>query len=255
MTDFLRTFQHLLPRTLTWSLVADRSLRRLFAGIADGLLAPAKSIVVSVWTQLDPDTTTELEEWENQFGLWEIGSTTEQRRAAIDAAWSAQGGQSPRFLQDTLQAHGFEVYYHGWRAGDDSVRNPHDYTSVPLIGSAQCREWVADPDNEQFICGESLDVETPECDGFLVNEPGYIVNESLDYKSPYPIPDSEASWRNFIYWGGEIFGTNAVVEPTRLLELKRLLLKHCPGHLWIVLLQEPPEQVQVFDSTFDSTFL
>lgn len=236
MVDFLRTFQHLLPRTRTWSLVVDRNLRRLFAGIADGLLTPVKAGIDSVWNKLDPSSTDELNEWENQLGIWETTGTDAARQEAIAAAWAERGGPSPRHLQDLLQAHDFDVYYHGWRESDGSVRDPRDYTTIPLVGRTQCRAAGA----TQSCCGPKNLTSTPKCDGDLVNDPGYIVNELLDRKPPPLIPDDEDAWRCIVYVCGETFGSAAVVEPARLFELKRLILKHFPGHLWIVLIQEPP---------------
>jgi len=252
MTDFLRVIQHLLPRTRTWSLVVERPLRQLFAGVADGLLAPARAVIDSVWATLDPDTTSELAEWENQFGLWETG-TTAARRAAYEAAWDASTGQSPRYLQDRLQAAGFGVYYHGWREGDGSVRDPRDYADAALIGAVQCyAPATADP--ECVVCGAADELGTPVCDGSVVNDVNYLVNEPLDGRAPPGIPDSEYRWRYFCYVGGETFGTEAEVALDRRVELKRLILKYFPAHLWVVLLLSEPPYTQVFDDEFSDVF-
>jgi hypothetical protein len=251
MTNFLAIFQHLLPRTKTWSLVVDRMLRRLFSGIDIGLATPAKSAVDSVWTTLDPDTTDELAEWENQFGLWETG-TDAARRAAYEAAWDASTGQSPRYLQDRLQAAGFDVYYHGWRESDGSVRDPRTYAVAPLIGAIQCYAPATDPDC--VVCGAADDLGTPVCDGFVVNELNYLVNEALDGRAPPWIPDSEYRWRYFCYVGGATFGTEAEVALERRVELKRLILKYFPAHLWIVLLVTEPTYTQVFSTEFSDVF-
>jgi uncharacterized protein YmfQ (DUF2313 family) len=245
MSVFFRIFQHLLPRSRAWSLVTDKTLRRFFEGLAAGAAAPARAAVDSVWLELLPETTTELIEWEQQFGLW--GSGTEaQRRAALSAAWSATGGQSPRYLQDTVQAAGFDLYIHGWRAPDDSVRNPHNHTTHPLLGTVQCDDDTA----AQSQCGDA----EAQCDRFLVGDPGYLVNELLNYEAPPPIPADPLTWRHFVYWGGETFDTPAVVPDSRLLELKRLLLKLCPAHLWIVLQTTSGTANDTFDYTFDATF-
>jgi hypothetical protein len=246
MANFLRIIQHLLPRTKTWSLVKDRPLRQLFDGIGDGLLTPAKGNVDGVWSELDPETTESLTDWENQFGIWEAGEEAD-RRAAIAAEWSDRGGQSPRHLQDIIQAHGFDIYIHGWRASNGSVRDPRDYAALPFIGQYQCGR-------ASVVCRARTDFNVPRCNRFLVRSPGYIVNECLDFRPPPPIPTDSYYWRYFIYWGGETFGTSAEIPAARLLELKRLLIKHCPGHLWIVLMQEPAAGFRVFSDEFDLEF-
>lgn len=232
-----RVIKHLLPRTKTWSLPFGSTIRQFFQGLADGLVEPARAFIDGVWEQMFPDTTDELVEWEQELGC--LGSGTEaQRRLALAAEWQATGGQSPRYLQDVIQAAGFEVYYHGWwDPVEEEVRDPHDYTETAHSGTAQCHGTV---DSIQDQCADVDTDNPPRCDFFLANEIHYIVNESLDRMAPPPLPDDSARYRYFIYWCGQTFGTNAVVPDDRMLELKRLLLKMCPAHLWLVLLTEPP---------------
>ncbi len=252
MIDFLGVIQHLLPRTRTWSLVVDTTLRRFFAGIADGLLTPARAAADSVWAALDPETTSELAEWENQFDIWETDASDANRRIAIEAAWNSATGQSPRYLQDRMQAAGFDIYYHGWRNPGGSVRDPHDYCTASLYGTAQClSEAYVD---DVLYCGPEDDLTTLCCDSFIVNETNYLVNEGLNGLPNPALPTDETRWRYFIYWGGETFGTTATVPAARLVELKRMLLKYCPAHLWIVMLIEVPSYPVVFSSEFSSEF-
>jgi len=222
---FFRQIQHLLPRSTAWSIIIDKVLRRFFVGLAEGAPTSARAAIDSVWTQLDPTTTTELDEWEHQHGIWFPAATTGDRQDAIAAAWQALGGQSPRYLQDTLQAAGFDVYYHGWRdPGTGTVLDPHDYTTEPQVGLWQCG-------NEEALCGEALEQNTPLLDGFLANEVYYLVNETMDFMPPPMIPTDPDKWRYFIYF---LFGDSGGLDPARELELKQLLLKLCPAHLWIV---------------------
>jgi hypothetical protein len=237
MSLYLRQFQHLLPRSRAWTLTIDKMLRRFFLGLGEGATAAARAVIDSVWAQLMPDTTDELVEWEFEHGLSGIG-TDPERRTALAAAWQATGGQSPRYLQDTLQAAGFPVYYHGWRETGGTVRDPRSYTVQPLYGTVVCDSVTSTQPqcrgDDRRTTGQS------QCNAFLTNDPKYIVNLPVDYGGPPPIPATESSWRRFVYFGGATFGTNATVPTHMLPELKRLARKLCPAHLWIVFLTEPP---------------
>lgn len=241
MSIYFRQIQHLLPRTKTWSLPFGSTIRKFFEGIADGLSEPARDFIDGVWAEMFPETTNELVEWEQELGCW--GSGTEaQRRLSLAAEWQATGGQSPRYLQDTLQAAGFDVYYHGWWDPVlEEVRDPHDYTESAHSGTEQC--WgTAD-----YIQDQCADVDTddpPRCDFFLANEIHYIVNESLNRMAPPPLPDDEDLYRSFIYFGAEEFGNYAYVPEDRLIELKRLMLKISPANPWIVTLVHTIEPAQ-----------
>lgn len=220
-----RTLQHLLPDGAAWRTTADKLLRRLFAGLAEEPGAIV-GFVDDVYDDLLPQTTRELEAWEKQFALRGIG-TDQERRDILEATWQATGGQSPRYLQDVLQGAGFDLYVHEWwSSGPPYVaRDPRSYTNEPLIGTVQCGEPLAQ-------CGEP----TALANAFLVNEPGYIVNLTLQPTAPPPVPDDSSKWPFFVYVCGEVFGTIVDIQATRRAELEELLLKHFPAHLWIVTL-------------------
>lgn len=229
--SFLRTFQQLLPDAAAWRLTAQKRLRSLFEGLAGGPQA-ARVFIDYVSDDLYPETTRELAAWESQFALRGNGSDTD-RRNALAAAWQATGGQSPRYLQDTLQAAGFDVFIHEWwSSGPPYVaRDPNSYTTQPLIGTVQCGEALAQ-------CGE----ESALCNDFLANEPGYIVNLTLQPKAPPPVPSSTLTWPYFVYVGGETFGTTATIPEGRRAEFEEKLLELFPAQLWIVTLVEYAEE-------------
>lgn len=227
-TLFFRIYQHLLPRAVAWSLTkTDKTLRKCFEGLT-GLPEAARTYVDLVHEDIFPETTRELEAWEAQFGLVPEGTESE-RRADLDAAWKARGGQSPRYLQDVVQAAGFPLYVHEWwvppNVAPRVVRDPHAHTNQPLIGTIQCGEPLA-------LCGEP----NAMCNRWLVNEPYYIVNLNLTPEAPPPIPDDPATWPYMIYWGGATFGTRVAIPLSRRAALERLLLKITPAHAWNVLL-------------------
>jgi hypothetical protein len=142
--DFLRLFQHLLPDGRAWRTTINKRLRQFFQGltvIPEGVKGSADS----VWADISPDTTEKLAEWERQFGL--PGNVVDEasRRDRLSATWrSLVGGQSPRYIEDTLRAAGFDVYVHEWW---DPSTLPVPGTSSRELDQKQCGETFAE-------CGE-----------------------------------------------------------------------------------------------------
>lgn len=252
MSLFFRTFQHLLPDALAWrirqgtagwtigdgSLIGDlglliggvaggRDIDRFFAGLAN-FFAEARDFVDLVRLDMFAETTRDLAEWEYQFGL-QRATLEADRRANVDAAHKAKGGQSPRYIQDVIQAAGFDVYVHEWwvpPAGSPwTARDPRDYTNVPTTGTVQCGEPLA-------LCGEPDAL----CDNFLANEPDYLVNSNLTPYAPPLIPSDPARWRYVLYFGAAVFPNRASVPAARRGELRALMLKLRPTHNWVVTL-------------------
>ena len=129
---------HLLPNARAWRLTITKTLRSFFEGLTYIWTDPREFIDL-VWKDIDPATTRELDMWEEQFDLPNRGLTESERRDRLAAAWKASGGQSPRYLQDTLQAAGFEVYIHEWWDPAD-VEWRNDWT--PQTSSAN-ENWRA----------------------------------------------------------------------------------------------------------------
>lgn len=243
------TFQHLLPRALAWRTTIATNLRRYVEGLA-AFAGDVRTFIDLVYLDLFPPTTRELPAWETEFALPGTG-TEAARRLRLAAAWRAQGGQSPDYLQSVVQAAGFTtVFIHEWwSSGPPFVaRDPRDYTTQPLIGVYQCETsspWESfDPGP-----GESL---APHCDDHLANEPGYIVNLDLTRRAPPDVPDDPAFWPYFLYFAGEVFPDLAPVDANRIAELEELLLTICPAQQWIVLLVDPIEPIEAEGEGFGS---
>lgn len=235
---FFRIFQHLLPDAAAWRLTIEKALRRFFEGLSEAPAA-ARQFIDDVYNDQFPATTRELEAWERQFALTAGANNDATRRLALTAAWQAQGGQSPRYLQDVMQSAGFNVYVHEWwvppNVAPRTARDPRSYTNVPRIGGSRCHA-VADLGPR---C-RSLDLSGVNlqnvCSRWLANEVGYLVNLNRTREAPPPVPDDSALWPYFLYWGGATFGTAANVPAERREEFEALLLKICPAHLWLVTL-------------------
>ena len=223
---FFRIFQHLLPDAAPWRLTVGTNIRKLFEGLA-GAPDDAREYIDLVYEDLPPETTRQINEWEQEFGI-APNPVEAVRRANIAAEWAATGGQSPFYIQSVLQTAGFNVFVHEWWSSGPNpyvARNPHNYTLDVLIGTIQCGEPLAQ-------CGEPL----AEAGGFLVNDPLYLVNKDLTQRAPPPIPLDPAYWPFFLYIGGETFPDLAGVPFERKEEFHRLLLKISPTQLWIVTL-------------------
>lgn len=259
MNLFFRIFQHLLPTGEAWKTTIEKRLRSFFMGLT-GVFVAVRLYVDLVWYDLFPDTTRELSTWEEQFGLPSVGSEA-NRRLAVDASWKARGGQSRGYIQGIMQAAGFPVFVHDfWSAHDPftttpaTVRNPHDYTERPLVGTFQCQP-TAEPGHTQ--CRPRTDPNQPYCNRFLANEPGYIVNDRLTYDAPPPIPEDPDYWPYFMYVGGATFGTSVDIPASQRTEFERRILQLRPLHLWVVLFVNytgESEDEGVFTDEFSEEF-
>lgn len=243
------TFQHLLPRALAWRSTIATNLRRYLLGLA-AFAGDVRTFIDLVYLDLFPPTTRELASWELQFALAATGDEP-TRRLRLAAAWAAQGGQSPDYIQSVIWAAGFTtVYLHEWwSSGPPFIAlDPRLYTKQPLIGAYQCEasaQWECfDPGPGQQLA--------PHCDDTLANDPGYIVNLDLTPRSPPAVPSDPAFWPYFLYFSGEIFPELAPIDATRLDELKELLLRICPAQQWIVLLADPIEPIEAAGEGFGS---
>lgn len=236
MALFLRIFQHLLPNATAWRLTIQKALRRFFEGLT-GLPTDVRQFVDNVYLDLFPATTRELAEWERQFALNPGASNDATRRQALAAAWQAQGGQSPRYLQDTVQAAGFPVYIHEWWVPPNvhprTARDPRAYTNVPRIGGSRCHAPAARGPRCRSLDLSGVNLQNV-CSRWLANEVGYLVNQNLTREAPPPVPSDSGEWPYFLYWCGATFGVSVNIPAARRAEFEALLLKICPAHLWLV---------------------
>lgn len=206
--------------------------------------ADAVRFVDGVHGDISPETTRALNEWERQFGLplsdEDTPSEVVTGRLALAAEWAANGGQSPSYIQGVLQTAGFTnlFVFDWWEDGAPPyvARDPRDYTEQPLIGSWQCTGEPGAPESFQPQC--SAFASQPQCNDWLANEVGYLVNKDLTRRPPPPVPDDPVYWPFFYYVCGETFGEPAAVDVDRRAELERLLLKISPAHMWIVLIAD-----------------
>lgn len=257
--DFFRVIEHLLPRARAWQIKLDLQMRQFFEGLT-GLPQDARDFFDGVFADIFPDSTTQIDLWEEQWGLTNTGLTDAQRQARLDAAWKSVGGQSPRYLQDIVQGNGFNVFLHPWweqpAASPPVAHNPNllleDSSILYLVG-------LDDPDME---CGEAdallgitatpvgyplvnkirtsvtqfLGCDDPELEcGEALAQCGQALGTTFGIE-PYTIPSDPDTWPYFLYWGAETFPNLATVESSRRDEFEDLLLSLCPGQQWLGIL-------------------
>ncbi len=262
---FLRQLKHLLPRAKAWSLTIDKQLRQFFDGLTV-LGSDFKDFDDDVYEDLFPKTTRELDAWEAQFALPSLGLVEQERRDRLDATWKAAGGQSPRYLQDTLQGVGFNVFIHEWWVPG----------TEPGVGVKQC-VTPRDPNlfltelNFDALCGmvfAECGDDFTECGGGEINGTGFplvnplfittadiipLAGESvaqagesdvisgnfLNFTNAlreYQIPDDPVKWPYFLYIGAASFPDLASVPANRRDEFETLCLKICPAQQWLGIL-------------------
>ena len=267
---WLDIFKHLLPNARAWRVTIDKALRRFFEGLV-GLPASVVIFFDNIWNDLRPHVTRELNEWESQFALRDTGLTDQQRRDRLDATWKALGGQDPRYIQDTLQGAGFNVYVHEWwPLGGQPLpgvkacatpRNPltvlrREFTGAILMVDcgeplAQCGEAFAESGNSVEPRGYPLVNKVFVTEPDLITLCGEIASQAgeidascgnfLIFKETlrqYIVPSDPTKWPYFLYIGAQTFGDIAQVDPKRRDEFEALCLKICPAQQWLGILVE-----------------
>lgn len=256
--------RHLLPRAKAWSITIDKRLRQFFHGLGCGLSDPI-NFADLIYLDIFPDTTREIELWENQFGIIDNGTYTEaERRTRLNAAWKLHKINTREQIEEALQNAGFDVYVHEWWVpGTEppvgvhaaaTPRNPNQY----IFGNrVDCGEALAACGEALAACGETL---SGSIGYTLVNKITTLVRDILpgcgealaacgeeiavcgayitinEIPKVYPIPDNYIYWPYFIYIGGETFPDFANVDSDRREEFENLCLKICPTQHWLGML-------------------
>ena len=264
---FFDIFKHLLPNARAWRIIINKQLRKFFEGLAAATGDPFKSFFDLIWRDIDPQNTRELNVWESQFGLPATITDEQERRDRLDATWKALGGQDPRYIQDTLQAAGFDVYVHEWWVpGSEpavgvkapaTARDPFLYLNsggVPVQflsadgapdmqdGDAIAQDGAsAGPSGYPLVNKLLIPVVTllgdgsPEMmDGGIIAQDGSTT--TAYFEKIYVIPADPTKYPYFLYIGGVTFPDHAVLSPSRRNEFETLCLKICPSQQWLGIL-------------------
>jgi Uncharacterized protein conserved in bacteria len=260
---FLRIFKHLLPPGPRLAHYCRQETTPVFRRL-NGDRVRRTRLIDDVWLDIFPETTRDVEAWESQFGLRDAGLTEQERRDRLAAAWQALGGQDPRYIQDTLQANGFNVYLHEWwdfifpldavycgdieaEAGEVGAEctaatpTPRDPSSVlapdnitPVSGKGYPLVNIITEISPKLLalCGEA-EAESGEPRATCYNHVAFNFGNKQ-----YNITTDPDTWPYYLYIGGETFGDLAQIPESRRTEFETLCLKICPNQQWIGALVE-----------------
>lgn len=240
--------------------------RKLLQGLSS-VGDDAREAIDDAFVNLDPDQTELLSQWEAQFGLQDVQITEATRRERLLAAWQHTGGQSPGYIQERLQAYGFDVYVHeafeprsdgrsgGSINGDETAvyRDPRDYlTGGASYSSVDGGEGAYDGNGMQdgALSGSGgyplvNIITTPQdnnvADGMASMQDGGVVSaDGSTYTAyvdkEYTVPDDSQYFPHFLYIGGEVFPALAEVSADRQREFEDLCLRICPTEKWLGIL-------------------
>lgn len=231
-----QTIKHLLPNAKAWRLTAENKQLSLFFKGLGAAFDGFKAFFDSVWLDIFPATTRELDQWEEQFGLPSANLTEQQRRDRLGARWKALGGQSPAYIQNTLRAAGFDVYVHEWWVDETqrgsvngSVTPTAKNPSTHLKDASALPFWRSGANNDLAMCGGD--------DMYCASSsspPGYLL-VNKDGVS-YTIDVDTDTHRYYLYIGGETFPDLAAVPAARQDEFETLCLRICPTEQWLGML-------------------
>ena len=264
--SFFDVVKHLLPRGQAWNITHDTQHRQFWEGASQSG-DEVKTFIDDVYLDIFPQSTRELPAWEAQFNLLNPNALTEQeRRDRLDATWKATGGQSPRYIQDTIQAAGFDVYIHEWWelpiVGARVARNPFNYLRASTNSTPEYHVECGEPDaqcgNTGIECGGIVGaLGYPLVNKIFQSEPIYTILCGEDVAAcgepeaqcgnfsgfqfslrDYFIPTDQEQWPYFLYFGAATFPDAAQVPEDRRDEFEDLLLKICPCQQWLGLIIE-----------------
>lgn len=151
--DYLAQLQALLPHGPAWPRDAQHAFTRLLLGSADALSAAGVRAELLI-DEADPNTANELlADWERVAGLPDacvtaLGEvqTTAQRRAALIARLTAQGGQTPAYYVAVAELLGYTVTLVEYR--EHSVDSDVD---TGITGPEWAHAWALDTPDGQLI--------------------------------------------------------------------------------------------------------
>jgi uncharacterized protein YmfQ (DUF2313 family) len=263
--SWLDVFKHVLPNARAWRITVEKTLRQFFEGLS-GTPEAVRTFFDDIFDDIDPQKTRQLDEWEQQFALPDTGMADQARRDRLDATWKALGGQDPRYIEDTLQGAGFDVYVHEWWVpsvahpaggsvnGDEVpvARDPFTY----LWDGAAPRQFVGCGHDLAYCGGDDMFSNSNDApSGYpLVNK---IVVAGTDIgcghdlaycggdqmaagageltyrRKQYIIPADPTKYPYFLYIGGAAFPDSATIPSARRDEFEDLCLKICPTEQWL----------------------
>jgi len=226
--DNQKIFEALLPPGQLWTPAPGGGLDDLISGISLNM-ETIRDFCSELAFLRSLEKTNYLDDLEREFGLVFNSSLTEaQRRARVATVKSdVDNDGSASFLEEKLQAFGFDVQVH--------INNP---PVDPLNFLFQ--EYRVVCGNSESVCGAEASVS-----GSVVGE--LVVNNVNDFE--FEIPVDSKYWGLVFFIGGdatrdpitdEITDIDTAVIPLALRDdIRRVIVKYKPLHSWAALLTEP----------------
>ena len=257
MIDYIKAIRSLLPSGKAFNTYGDKVNAKFFKGLFSWVPAQLDFVRQGI-LNFFPQTTQDLDKFEDQFGLIAGDKTEQERRDQLAAAWrGVVGGQDIAYLNSVLSQAGFDLFVHEWFDLLDSgfppdVRNPFDYINI--------EDNVISCGMEEAQCG----AEEAQC-GYLVTKDGYLLVNNIFFttksflaicgdsntqcnnetsacgeysglsniKVPYTINPNRATFPFYLYVCGENFPDVVEIPLNQRDRLETLLLKHMPAKYWI----------------------
>jgi len=176
--DFSSVFRTLLPRGRAWH--TDLSID--FKAVIEGIVRSAATLrnkFIEVYEDVFPDSTDCLELWEQQFLIDPTGLTEQERRDNLATRWSAQGGQSPSYIESVLLTLGLTAkVYENFNRDDPTTFLVGGDSEILTNGDIIFEEriYVNTCGDPETTCNDDNTVTAGEYSGFITTEKLYSVS-------------------------------------------------------------------------------
>jgi hypothetical protein len=252
---FFKIIKLLTPKG-NFKLYIEKKLSDFFKAltcIADDF----RNYIHQIFLDIFPNTTRQLTEWRDEFGLVVFPPDESQQRETLDGEWKATGGQGKDYIQQILRNAGFDVYVH---ENIPPVDPDIFLNSIPIMVCGGFNAYAGRDDAFAGKTGGELLVNGPiytneinisSVAGHIHMNCGHIeaccryFDSMKLIEKTYLIPDDPDYWGFFFFIGGIATRNidneletiqNAIIPPERKEEFKRLVLKLKPAQTWVGLI-------------------
>lgn len=237
-TKFSKLFKQLFPTGRVFKVSDGSNINRFISVVSDvlsGVDDDARAVLNSILPDNDEFTAEDATDWENRLGMISNPLVSlDDRKAAIIRKMNHPGDikarQSHDYLQDSLQAAGFDLYVYE----NIPEQSPSDVL-YPFSGTAQQGDGQQG-DFEQgdvFSVYPDLFIEVQQGDiqqgSFQQGWFEYIKKVANHIDEPLDaFFDVGSNYRSTFFIGGPVLGEFADIDANRQDELRQLILKLKP---------------------------
>ncbi len=227
---FFKVIKYLYPRSKAFRNIADNNFRKFLSGMAYGP-DDVQEYLENIYGDLFPETTRELDKWEEQFGVVFAKQYDETiRRKLLKSFWNINtGGQSTMYLQNIL-----ELISPDFKVIENlPVRDPRDSNAV----------YAAVNGNKLMVNGNKYAV-----NGRKLGDSSFIPSVlKNDKEGFYSLPSQSAYWANCFFicksvirnrYGAIMYVEKLQVEAKWKNFIEYIVLKIKPAHTTGILFVE-----------------